>query len=144
MDARAVQAHDRRFRWRAADLKRGLAQAAETERETVRLLFAVESVGVLAELGRLKDADEMAGEGVELARLAGSPPLLLWAQSALSCARLAAGDVGSAMREAREAHSSGARPDFCATGQPGWSLGLAPGRTSRAAAGRLAGNGTPR
>ena len=108
-----------------ADLKRGLALAAETERETVRLLFAVESVGVLAELGRLKDADEMAGEGVELARLAGSPPLLLWAQSALSCARLAAGDVGSAMREAREAHSSGTRPDFCATGQPGWSLGLA-------------------
>ncbi len=108
-----------------ADLKRGLALAAETERETVRLLFAVESVGVLAELGRLKDADEMAGEGVELARLAGSPPLLLWAQSALSCVRLAAGDVGSAMREAREAHSSGTRPDFCATGQPGWSLGLA-------------------
>ena len=108
-----------------ADLKRGLALAAETERETVRLLFAVESVGVLAELGRLKDADEMAGEGVELARLAESPPLLLWAQSALSSARLAAGDVGSAMREAREAHSSGIRPDFCATGQPGWSLGLA-------------------
>ena len=51
-----------------ADLKRGLALAAETERETVRLLFALESVGVLAELGRLKDADEMAGEGVELAR----------------------------------------------------------------------------
>jgi len=108
-----------------ADLERGLALAAQTERETVRLLLAVESAGVLAELGRLKDAGEMAEQGVELARLAGSPPLLLWAQSALSRARLAAGDVGPALREAREAHSSGARPDFCATGQPGWSLGLA-------------------
>ena len=108
-----------------ADLERGLALAAETERETLRLLFAVESVGVLGELGRLQDAAELAEEGVELARLAGSPPLLLWAQAALACARLAAGDIVSALREAHEAHRSGTQPDFCATGQPGWTLGLA-------------------
>ena len=108
-----------------ADLQRGLTLAAETERETVRLLFAAESVGVLVELGRLQEAADMAQESVELARLAGSPPLLLWAQSALSRARLAAGDIASAIRDAQEAQTSGTRPDFCATGQPGWCLGLA-------------------
>ena len=28
------------------------------------------------------------------------------------------------MRDAQEAQASGTRPDFCATGQPGWCLGL--------------------
>jgi DNA-binding NarL/FixJ family response regulator len=106
------------------DLQRGLVLAAQTERETVRLLFALESVGVLVELGRLREAADMAREGVELARLAGSPPLLLWAQCALACTRLAAGEIVSAMRDAHEAQASGTRPDFCATGQPGWCLGL--------------------
>lgn len=108
-----------------ADLQRGLALAAETVLESVRLLFVLESVGVLVELGHLREAADMAREGVELARLAGSPPLLLWAQSAHACARLAAGDVASAIRGAQEALSSGTRPDFCATGQPGWCPGLA-------------------
>jgi tetratricopeptide (TPR) repeat protein len=111
-----------------ADLQRGRVPAAETERETVRLLFVVESVGALIELGRLQDAAEIAEEGVELARLAGSPPLLLWAQSALAGARLAAGDIVFATREAQEAQEaqrSGTQPDFCATGQPGWGFGLA-------------------
>ena len=80
---------------------------------------------MLVELGRLGEAADLAAEGVELARLAGSPPLLLWAQSALACVRLAAGEITSAMREAQEAQTSGTRPDFCATGQPGWCLGLA-------------------
>lgn len=108
-----------------ADLQRGLALAAQTERETVRLLLTLESVGVLVELGRLQQAVEMAADGVELARLAGSPPLLLWAQSALAGARLAAGEIAPALREAREAQASGTRPDFCATGQSGWCLGVA-------------------
>ena len=107
-----------------ADLQRGRELAAETDRETVRLLLAVESVGVLVELGRLHEAAETAAKGVELARLAGSPPLLLWAQSALASAQLAAGEVEAAMRDAHEAQASGTRPDFCATGQPGWCLGL--------------------
>lgn len=130
MDARPGKAMTGDVAGGLADLQRGLALAVETERETVRLLFVVESVGVLVELGRLQEAADMAREGVELARLAGSPPLSLWAQSALACARLAAGDIASAMRDAEEGQISGTRPDFCATGQPGWCLGLA-----RAAAG---------
>ena len=39
-----------------ADLQRGLALTAETERETVRLLFAVESAGVLAESATTGDS----------------------------------------------------------------------------------------
>ena len=42
-----------------ADLQRGLRLAAQTERETVRLLLATESVGVLVELGRLREAAEL-------------------------------------------------------------------------------------
>ena len=107
-----------------ADLQRGQELAAQTDHEAARLLLTLELVGPLIELGRLHEAAEIAEEGVELARLAGSPPLLLWAQSALASARLAAGEIVAAMREAREAHASGTRPDFCATGQPGWCLGL--------------------
>ena len=108
----------------AADLQRGLMLAAQTERDTVRLLLTTESVGALVVLGRLREATKNALDAVELARLAGSPPLLLWAQSALAGARWAAGEISSATRDAHEALASGTRPDFCATGQPGWSLGL--------------------
>jgi DNA-binding CsgD family transcriptional regulator len=65
----------------------------------------------------------------------GSPRMVLWAQSALTAARLAAGDVGAALREAEAAAEDGTEPDFHAAGQPGWCLGAAltaAGRADRA------------
>ena len=108
-----------------ADLDRGAALALETGRENVRLPLIVERVAVLIELGRIADAIATAELGLELARLAGNPPMLLWARCALSSARLAAGDVNAALQLAREAADSGLEPDFHAAGQPGWALGNA-------------------
>ena len=108
-----------------ADLDRGAALARETGRENVRLQLTVERVAVLIELGRLAEATATAEQGVELARLAGNPPMLLWAQCALSSARLAAGDVGAAVQHAEEAAASGVAADFHAAGQPAWALGAA-------------------
>ena len=108
-----------------ADLDRGAALAAETGRENVRLQLTVERVGVLIDLGRPAEAIATGEQGLERARLAGNAPMLLWAQCALSSARLAAGDVSGALASATEATDSGARPDFHAAGQPGWCLGAA-------------------
>ena len=108
-----------------ADLERGAALALETGRENVRLQLTVEMVATLVELGRPADATAAAEEGLELARLAGNPPMLLWARCALSSARLAAGDVSAALQHAREAAEGGVRADFHAAGQPGWCLGAA-------------------
>jgi DNA-binding CsgD family transcriptional regulator len=108
-----------------ADLDRGAALARETGRENVRLQVTVERVAVLIELGRLAEATAAAEQGVELARLAGNPPMLLWARCALSSARLAAGDVGAAVQHAEEAVASGVAADFHAAGQPAWALGAA-------------------
>ena len=108
-----------------ADLDRGAALAVETGRENVRLQLTVERVAVLIELGRLADANAAAEQGVELARLVGSPPMLLWARCALSAARLAVGDVTAALEAAREAADSGVPADFHAAGQPEWALGNA-------------------
>ena len=69
----------------------------------MRLQLTVERVAVLIELGRLAEATAAAEQGVELARLAGNPPMLLWARCALSSARLAAGDVGAAVQHAEVA-----------------------------------------
>jgi DNA-binding NarL/FixJ family response regulator len=118
-----------------ADLTRGAAIAAETGRERILLILMVESVATLIELGRLSEAGAAADEGLERARLAGSPRMVLWAQSALAAARLAAGDVGAALREAEAAAEDGTEPDFHAAGQPGWCLGAAltaAGRADRA------------
>ncbi len=118
-----------------ADLTRGAAIAAETGRERILLILTVESVATLIELGRLTEAGAAAEEGLERARLAGSPRMVLWAQSALAAARLAAGDVGAALREAEAAAEAGTEPDFHAAGQPGWCLGAAltaAGRADRA------------
>jgi DNA-binding NarL/FixJ family response regulator len=118
-----------------ADLTRGAAIAAETGRERILLILTVESVATLIELGRLSEADAAAEEGLERARLAGSPRMVLWAQSTLAAARLAAGDVGAALREAEAAAEDGTEPDFHAAGQPGWCLGTAltaAGRADRA------------
>ena len=108
-----------------AELERGAAMALETGRENVRLQLTVEMVATLIELGRPADASAIAEQGLELARLAGNPPMLLWAQCALSSARLATGDVSAALRHAEEAAGSGVRADFHGAGQPGWCLGAA-------------------
>ena len=108
-----------------ADLERGAAIAAETGRERVLLILTVESVPTLIELGRLADACAAGEEGVELARLAGNPRMLLWAHSALASALVAAGDAAAALRSAGEAGETGVRGDFHAAGQPGWCLGAA-------------------
>jgi len=49
----------------------------------------------------------------------------VWAHSALSAARLAAGDATGALGAADEAAQDGQRPDFQASGQPGWARGNA-------------------
>ena len=108
-----------------ADLERGAAIAADTGRERVLLMVTVESVPVLLELGRLDEASAAAEDGLEFARLDGNPRMRLWAHSACSTARLAAGDVGDAMHHAGEAARIDARADFQAPGQPGWCLGAA-------------------
>ena len=117
------------------DLRRGAALAERTGRERVLLMITVESVPTLTDLGRLAEAGAAAEEGVERARLAGSPRMLLWAQSTLASARLAAGDVAAALQHGEQAAKEGTRPDFHAAGQPGWCLGAAltaAGRPDRA------------
>jgi ATP/maltotriose-dependent transcriptional regulator MalT len=108
-----------------ADLDRGAALAVETGRENVRVQLAVERVAVLVELGRLAEATAAAEQALELARLVGNPPMLLWARCTLSAARLAAGDVTAALEAAQEAADSGVEADFHAAGQPQWALGNA-------------------
>jgi DNA-binding CsgD family transcriptional regulator len=108
-----------------ADLARGAAIAEQTGRERILLILTVESVPTLIELGRLAEARAAADEGLERARLAGSPRMLLWAQATLAAACLAAGDVGAALRHGEAAAQDGTRPDFHAAGQPGWCLGTA-------------------
>jgi ATP/maltotriose-dependent transcriptional regulator MalT len=114
-----------RFDEALADLERAAAIATRTGRERVLLVVTVESVATLIELGRLADAAAAGEEGVELARLAGNPRMLLWAHSALSRARLTMGDVDAALRHAQEAADAGMEADFHAAGQPGWCLGAA-------------------
>jgi DNA-binding NarL/FixJ family response regulator len=96
-----------------------------TGRERVRLLLTIESVGVLAELGRTADALAAGADGVELARLSGNPRVLLWAHSAFSAALLVAGQVEPALRQADAAVALNTPADFHATGHPGWCLGAA-------------------
>jgi DNA-binding CsgD family transcriptional regulator len=114
-----------RFDAALADFERGSALAAQTGRERVLLVLTVESVATLVELGRLAQAIAAAQEGVELARLSKNPRTLVWARSALASARLASGDVASALRDATEAGKDAPPADFYAAGQPGWCLGTA-------------------
>ena len=129
-----------RFEASLGALERGAALAAATGRDNVWLQLTVESVATLIELGRPADASEAAEQGLELARLAGNPRMLLWAQCAMSSARLAAGDVSAALDRAGEAVDSQIRADFHAAGQPGWCLGaalVAGGNAERAVAAML-------
>ena len=114
-----------RFDAALADFERAAAIATETGRARVLLMVTVQSVPTLVELGRLAEAGAAGEEGVERARLSGIPRMLLWAQSELASARLAAGDVQDALRHAREAAEIATPPGFYAAGQPGWGLGAA-------------------
>ena len=94
----------------------------------------------LIELGRPAEATAAAEHGLERARLAGNPRMLLWAHCALGRARLAAGDVSAALHHAEGAVASGVRADFHAAGEPGWCLGnalTAAGNPERAVAAML-------
>jgi ATP/maltotriose-dependent transcriptional regulator MalT len=108
-----------------ADLERARAIAMDTGRERLLIHLTVESVTSLVELGRLSDAIAAADEGVERARLLAHNSLLVWAHSARSGARLAAGEVQAALEDAREAAQVGGVPGIEAAGQPGWCLGAA-------------------
>ena len=104
-------------------LDRARRLAVATGREPVLMLVAIESVRPLCELGRLPEAVAMGEEALDRARLGGNPQQLLWAQCALARARLAAGDVTGALREAEEAFGIGAEPSLYRAGQPHWALG---------------------
>ena len=129
-----------------ADLERGVSLAASTGRENVELLLTVEMVAMQIELGRVGDALATAEEGLDRAQLSSNPTMLLWAQSALASARLAAGDVQDALRHATDAAETGAPAGFHAAGQPGWCLGAAlsaAGNAERGAAAMLDAFGGP-
>ena len=114
-----------RFDVALADVERGAAIAAETGRESVLAYLTIESAADLIELGRLAEASAAAEQGVERARVGRNPRTLLWAQSTLASARLAAGDVAAALQLAELAAENPPRADIMATGQPGWCLGAA-------------------
>jgi ATP/maltotriose-dependent transcriptional regulator MalT len=110
-----------RFADALARLDRARRLAAATGREPVLQLVAAVSVRPLRELGRLAEAVAAGEEALDRARLTGNPQSVLEAQCALSAARLAAGDVTGALREAEEA----AEPGLSRFGEPGWALGAA-------------------
>jgi DNA-binding CsgD family transcriptional regulator/tetratricopeptide (TPR) repeat protein len=104
-------------------LERAAALAAATGREPVLMLVTAGSVRPLRELGRLAEAVATGEEALDRARLLSNPQQMLWAQCALASARLAAGDVSGALREAEEAQGIDAEPSYHRAGQPQWCLG---------------------
>ena len=106
-------------------LRRAGRIASASGRELVLVLVSLESVRPLRELGRLAEAVAMGEEAVDRARLSGNPQQLVAAHSALSTARLAAGDVSAALREAEDAAAIEAPEDFQRAAQPAWCLGAA-------------------
>jgi len=124
-----------RFEAALKGLERASAMAVATGRELVLLLATTESVRPLRELGRLADAVAAGEEGIDRARLSGAPQQVVGAQCALAAARLAAGDVTAALREAEEALAIEAPTSMHRAGQPGWILGAtltAAGNAARA------------
>ena len=89
------------------------------------MMLTIESAAALVALGRLDDAAAAADEGLERARLAGNPRMLVWAQTEAAAALLAAGDVAGALRHAEPAAQGPTRADIHAAGHPGWYLGAA-------------------
>jgi DNA-binding CsgD family transcriptional regulator len=108
-----------RFEQALDQLERARRLATATGREPVLILVAAEAVRPLRELGRLAEAVAAGEEALDRARLWSNRPQQLEAQSALAAARLAAGDVTGALREAEEA------ADLCRSraGQPQWVHG---------------------
>ena len=106
-------------------LRRAGRLAGASGRELVLVLVSLGSVRPLRERGRLAEAMAMGEEAVDRARLSGAPQQLVAAYSALSTARLAAGDVSAALREAEDAAAIDAPHDFHRAAQPGWCLGAA-------------------
>jgi ATP/maltotriose-dependent transcriptional regulator MalT len=112
-----------RFAAALEHLARASSLATATGREPVLMLVTAESVRPLRELGRLAEAVTVGEEALDRARLLGNPQHVLWAQCALAGARLAAGDVSTALREAEDALAIEAEPSFHRAGQPHWCLG---------------------
>ena len=114
-----------RFADALATLERAASLAAASGREPILMLARVESVRPLRELGRLADAIAAGEEGLDRTQLDGNPQYVVWAHATLSAARLAAGDVAGALREAEEAARVDAEPSFHRAGQPQWARGAA-------------------
>ena len=106
-------------------LERAGRMASATGRELVLVVVSQALVRPLVELGRLEEAVAAGEEALDRARLTGNAQQLLGAQAALSTARLAAGDVTGALREAEEAQTIDAPPGYHGAAQPGWCLGAA-------------------
>ena len=106
-------------------LERAGRMARASGRELVLMLVAIELGRPLRELGRLAEAVAAGEEAVDRARLVGNAQQQVAALSALSIARLAAGDVGAAVADAEDALAIEAPVDFHRAGQPGWCLGAA-------------------
>ncbi len=106
-------------------LERAGRMAGATGRELVLVVVSHGLVRPLVELGRLSEAVAAGEEALDRARLTGNAQQLVGAQAALAGARLAAGDVTGALREAEEAQTTEAPPGFHRAAQPGWSLGAA-------------------
>ena len=110
------------------DLERGIALAAATGRDRVLLILAVESVAVLTELGRIREAVAAAEDGVERARLAGQPARAPVGAERARRARAAGGRRRHRPRcppRRGRRRRSAPRPDFHAPGPAGLVLAAA-------------------
>jgi DNA-binding NarL/FixJ family response regulator/tetratricopeptide (TPR) repeat protein len=114
-----------RFDLALAGVRRAGELAAASGRELVLLMAALGSVRPLRELGRVAEAVAAGEEAVDRARLTGTPQQLVGAYAALSAARLAAGDVSGAVREASDALAIDTPVGIYSAAQPGWCLGAA-------------------
>ena len=114
-----------RFAEALEHLGRVAALGATTGREPVLMLVSVGSFRPLRELSRLPEAIAAGEEALDRARLIGNRTQVVGAQSALSAAHLAAGDVTAAIAQAEDALRIEAEPGFHRAGQPHWSLGAA-------------------
>jgi tetratricopeptide (TPR) repeat protein len=129
-------------------LERGERLARASGRPAVLLVLRAEAAGLLVELGRVEAALAAAEEATELARLLGSPPMHVWAHSALSAARLAAGDATGAlarpMRQRKTVRGPTSRPAASPAGRAAtrsWPAAMRP-RARRRSGPRSAARGS--
>jgi DNA-binding NarL/FixJ family response regulator len=121
----AAEAALGRFEAAVELLERAGRMAGATGRELVLVVVSHGLVRPLIELGRVSEAVAAGEEALDRARLNGNAQQLVGAHAALSSARLAAGDVSGALREAEEAVEIDAPPGYHRAGQPAWCLGAA-------------------